>query len=248
MEIEFFYFLVFVLATLQAIIGVGVLVLGTPLLLIFNYDIIEIMALLLPISIVTSLLNYLFLRYNKKKFKINLDKNIKKTIFGFLLPGMGIGLILTKNYFHHIRFDILVSLIIFLSLAIKLKFQNTINALSPTLKRAALFLIGIVHGITNSGGALLVIFFSSLVRNKKNQSRFELTFYYLFLALVQYLIFLTIFKKELFLDYPFEILLIVIPSLFAGNRITKSISEKFFKRILELLVLFAGIFLILNNW
>ena len=36
---------------LQTIVGVGVLVLGTPLLLILNYNMIEIMNLLLPISI-----------------------------------------------------------------------------------------------------------------------------------------------------------------------------------------------------
>ena len=51
MEIQLFYLLIFILTVLQSIIGVGILVLGTPLLLIFNYEFIEIMALLLPISI-----------------------------------------------------------------------------------------------------------------------------------------------------------------------------------------------------
>ena len=56
MEIEPLYLIIFALATLQTIVGVGVLVLGTPLLLILNYNIVEIMSLLLPISIMISLL------------------------------------------------------------------------------------------------------------------------------------------------------------------------------------------------
>ena len=51
MEIEIIYFLTFFLAILQTIVGVGVLVLGTPLLLVLNYNMIEVMNLLLPISI-----------------------------------------------------------------------------------------------------------------------------------------------------------------------------------------------------
>ena len=86
MEIEIVYYLTFFLAILQTIVGVGVLVLGTPLLLILNYNMIEIMNLLLPISITTSFLNYLYLSSNKKKLKIKLDQNIKKNfIFIFSL-------------------------------------------------------------------------------------------------------------------------------------------------------------------
>ena len=40
-----------ILCTIQSILGIGVLVIGTPVLLIFNFEIIEVMLLLLPISI-----------------------------------------------------------------------------------------------------------------------------------------------------------------------------------------------------
>ena len=42
------------------VVGVGVLVIGTPILLIFNYNLIEIMEILLPVSICTSLINYFY--------------------------------------------------------------------------------------------------------------------------------------------------------------------------------------------
>ena len=54
-------YLCFIIA-LQSCAGVGVLVLGTPFLLILDYTIIEILLILLPISIVTSFVNLLIMK------------------------------------------------------------------------------------------------------------------------------------------------------------------------------------------
>jgi len=247
MELNFIYLITFLLVTLQTIVGVGILVLGTPILLILNYNIIEIMNMLLPISILTSLTNYLYLRFNKKILNINLDKNIKKNFIFIFLPGIFLGLFLTKKFFIYINFEILVSIVIFISLYIKWKFESIINLLPLSIKKIILIFISIIHGLTNSGGTLLTIFFTAFNKNKKNQSRFSITFYYLILAFVQYLSFLIIFQKQLTINYPFEILLLIIFSIFVGNVIVKFISENFFKKIIELLALFSAIFLLLNN-
>ena len=66
-EIQIIYSLIFLIVILQTIVGVGVLVVGTPVMLILNYNIIETMNLLLPISIITSFLNYSYLKSQKKK-------------------------------------------------------------------------------------------------------------------------------------------------------------------------------------
>ena len=247
MEILFFYSLIFILVTIQTIIGVGVLVLGTPLLLIFNYGIIEIMNMLLPISILTSLLNYIYLKYNKKNLKINLDQNIKRAFVFIFLPGISIGLILTKALHQFINFEVLVSFVIFLSLIINWKFKKKIDFLPLYLKKFIIIFIGMVHGLTNSGGTLLTIFFTSLNKDKKNQSRYSITFYYLILVLAQYLIFIIIFDEEIFLDHFFQIISIVISALFLGNILIKKISEIFFQRTIEILALFSAIFLLINN-
>ena len=247
MELQFFYFLIFPLVILQTIVGVGVLVIGTPLLLILNYSIIEIMNLLLPISITTSLLNYLYLKYNKKKLQINLDKSIKKNFIIIFLPGMTIGLILIREFYDYINFETIVSLVIFLSLFIKWRFEKIIYLLPLLFKKIILILISIVHGLTNSGGTLLTIFFVAFNRDKKNQSRYSITFYYLTLVIVQYLIFLLVFKKKLSLDYPYQIILLIITATFVGNIIVKRINEKFFKRTIEILALFSALFLLINN-
>ena len=51
--------LIIPLVILQSIIGVGVLVVGTPTLLLLNISLVDTIAFLLPISIATSFLNIL---------------------------------------------------------------------------------------------------------------------------------------------------------------------------------------------
>ena len=63
----FFSFIIFVLVTIQSVVGIGVLVIGTPLLLLLQINIIEILSILLPISIITSFFNFFFIRLIKKK-------------------------------------------------------------------------------------------------------------------------------------------------------------------------------------
>ena len=142
MEILLFYIFVTFLVIMQTIAGVGVLVLGTPLMLIFNYQIIELINILLPISILTSLINYLYLKQNKKNFKIKLDQNIKKTFIFIFLPSISIGLILVKEFNQALNFKILVSSTIMISLIIKWKFQPRIEVLSISIKK---FIVAIIE-------------------------------------------------------------------------------------------------------
>ena len=93
----------------------------------------------------------------------------------------------------------------------------------------------------------MTVFFSSLNKNKKNQSRYSITFYYLILVAAQYFIFLFIFKEQLVFDYPLQFLIIILPALIIGNITSKKISENFFRKIIELLALFSGFFLLLNS-
>jgi len=247
MEIDLIYLITFTLVILQTIVGVGVLVVGTPFFLLLNFNIIEIMNLLLPISITTSLLNYIYLKSNKKKFKINLDKDIKKNFLFIFLPGIFLGLFLISKYFDYINFEILVSIIIFASLIIKWKFEKKINLLPLYFKRLILIMISVIHGLTNSGGTLLTIFFSAFEKNGKSKSRYSITFYYLILALVQYSVFLFIFYDQITLSYSYQILLITMISIFVGTIIVKHISENIFKMIIEILALFSAFFLLINN-
>ena len=62
------FLLIIILSVFQSIAGVGILVLGTPFLIIYGFDIVEVMIFLLPLSIFNSAVNLLYL-YKKKKYQ-----------------------------------------------------------------------------------------------------------------------------------------------------------------------------------
>ena len=247
MSVELIYSLIFILVILQSIVGVGVLVLGTPIFLTLDYNIIEVMNLLLPISIFTSLLNYLYLKSNKKIFKISLDKEIKRSFAYIFFPGIILGLYLTNKFFLYLNFKILVSIIIFISIFVKWKYDKIINDLPLHFKKYILILISVIHGLTNSGGTLLTIFFTSFHKNKKNQSRYSITFYYLILASIQYFAFLYIFRDQIKFILSYEIFLLILISAFTGNLIVKYVNQNLFKNLIQLLAFGSAIILLLNN-
>ena len=66
----FFYILVLILSIIQTTVGIGILVIGTPTLLILGKEMPEIMANLLPLSIITSTLNLVYFLWMQQKFHI----------------------------------------------------------------------------------------------------------------------------------------------------------------------------------
>ena len=115
----------FIITTLQSSIGVGILVLGTPFLLILDYNIIEIFFILLPLSIITSLLNLIIIKLLNKEPVTNTSKELKK-FFIICIPSIVVGLLILKFFQNHINFKALVSLVIIFSV-IFVFFKNKIK-------------------------------------------------------------------------------------------------------------------------
>jgi uncharacterized membrane protein YfcA len=242
-----YYLLIFSIVTLQSVVGVGVLVLGTPLLLIFEYSIVESISILLPISILTSMINIIFIKVTNKKIILNLNKDVKKAFFTLCLPAVFIGIFLLKNFQDLINFKAFVAFIILTTLCLKLYYKNKVINFSNLIKKIILFFIGLIHGMSNSGGTLLSIFILSINRNLKNQTRYSLTFFYFFLALFQYLIFIIIFQSMISYHLLTNIILITVAGSLFGNFLVKFIAEIYFQFLIELLAILAAIFLIISS-
>jgi|TARA_B110000027_G_C16086309_1_gene286131 uncharacterized membrane protein YfcA len=229
------------LITIQSIIGVGILVIGTPTLLILNYDILDIYLILLPISILTSVLNLMLIRLYKYDFKVTIDKNILKKFFIICLPSVFIGLVLLQKYHSALNFKFMVSFIIIFSIIL----VNFNKSKKVRLKNIYLILTGITHGLTNSGGTLLSLFFST--KSEKNNSRYNITFFYFFLALFQYLMTIYIFEVQNFFLFSHKMLLVsLVIGLFLGNYFVKFVDLKKFKMSINGLAIIACCFLILS--
>lgn len=240
-----FIFLV-LLVSLQSVVGVGVLVLGTPVMLILEYNMIEILSTLLPISILTSLVNLTYFKIKKKKMKIKIDSEIKKYLIFICAPCIVIGLLILKQFENHLNLNLVVSFIIIMSLLFTYKFKNILLKWRQKSKIISLALIGTIHGITNSGGTMLSIIVSVLNKHQINQSRYNITFSYLFLALFQYIVFISIFDKEIFILNFIDLIIMVFLGFIIGNLLIKIINENIFKLLINILALFSAIFLILK--
>ena len=245
-ETIFTYIVLILIISLQSIVGVGVLVLGTPIMLLLNYSMVEVLSILLPISIVTSLGNFLYFKFQKKKMNIKIDSEIKKYLMTICIPSIFIGLLILKHFENYINLNIVVSIMIILSILFLIKFKDKVFTWNKKFKIIALGLIGITHGITNSGGTMLSIFVTALQKNKINESRYNITFAYLFLGFFQDAIFILIFKIDY---YNFElgtIFIIILFGIILGNLLIKFINEHIFRIIINILALISAFLLIMR--
>ena len=243
----FFYALVLGLSIIQTSVGIGILVIGTPTLLILGMSMPEIMANLLPISILTSSLNIIYFKFENKKLEILQEKEISNIFFIYCLPGIFLGIFLINFFNEDINFKVVVSSLILFSIFSKYKFQNILKNVDQKIKRFLINLIGIAHGLTNSGGTLLSIFILSFGKNKNiNSSRYNVTYFYFYLALFQYLFFLFFFwntKKIYFINYWF--LIVIVIGCIVGNVISKYFTKRLLNILIDILAVSTSLSLLL---
>jgi uncharacterized protein len=167
---------ILLVSIIQSIFGVGVLLFGTPLLLLLGYDYSSTLLILLPISIgINSLQVFKHYRY--------IDFDYYKNVLLFSIPFVIIFLILG------ITTKINISLLIGLLLIVTaLKSLSSIHSDSfnfiKKYQKTSLILMGIVHGLTNLGGSLL----TAIVHQKqyeKNKIRATIAICYLTFAVFQ---------------------------------------------------------------
>ena len=228
---------------LQSAIGVGVLVLGTPFLLILNYNIIDIFFILLPISILTSLSNLLIMNFYNKVSEKSTFKEFKK-FFIICIPSIVIGLIILKFFQNYINFKILVSIVIIFSVFLvmlkdKIKFRINFFRIS------ILSVVGVIHGLTNSGGTLMSLALST--NNEKNYARLNITFFYLILASFQYLVTVIIFYNDFNFPKDINLLWAIFLGILIGNIINNYVNNRKYNLAVNILAILSSLILIFNQ-
>ena len=108
MRVIFIALLMLILSIIQSIAGVGILLIGTPVLLLNGFDIISSINTLLPFSILTSFKSYFFKlkNINLQSLKIFIYVNF----FILLSTGVFLGTILILLFSSFINFKIIISL------------------------------------------------------------------------------------------------------------------------------------------
>lgn len=235
--------ILFALVILQSIAGVGILVIGTPAFLILDYSLVEIMSLLLPISIITSAINILFLKLGKKNKFVKINKNYLSIFFGLCIPSVFLGLYLLSVFENKLNIEYMVIIVIFVTFLISRR-QTHKKKILKKVNSIFLILVGVIHGLTNSGGSLLSLFISQ--QQNKLQSRFMISFFYFFLALFQFILFLFVFHYTTSLSSYFPIIFLIPLGVIIGNRLAKYFSEINYKYLVSLLAMITCIVLLVG--
>ena len=188
-----YYILITILITaiVQSIFGTGVLLFGTPLLLILGYNFQYVLTILLPTSI---LISFFQLKNNLNK----IDIQFYKKLFLFSIPPIILFFYLTN--LNSIRINIFVGIFLVV-VAIKENILSINRMIKFLIKYESLYLMimGMIHGITNLGGALLsaIVFSKNLSKDSK---RTTIAICYLTFALFQIITLIIVFNDNSFLN------------------------------------------------
>ncbi len=157
------FFLILILSVVQSLFGVGLLLFGTPLLLFLGYEYSEVLMYLLPASISISLTQI-------RDFRgVKLNQNYRKRFLIFCIPVLLLGIFLATKF--DLKFEIrlfVVGMLLFTFIVRSFStFRNQLQYLIQKNIPIFLFLMGLVHGLSNMGGSILAPLASSLYQDKK---------------------------------------------------------------------------------
>jgi uncharacterized membrane protein YfcA len=171
--------IVLVAVAVQSLFGLGVMVLGTPLLMLVGLPFWEVLGALLPVSLVI----------NTAQVLIGWKHIQWRNVQSFLIYALPLAIVGTFFLmFFLVEFAILPMLIALylLLVTIGFYFQAFPNLVIKLLSRDKLYLgfMGLIHGLTNLGGPLLSAYVMAKF-NDKQQSRATTAICYALLVVVQ---------------------------------------------------------------
>jgi len=151
--------IVVVTSFIQSIFGVGVLLFGTPLLMLQGYNFIHAVTVLLPISLSINLIQI------ARDYR-SIDLDFYKKILIYTIPFVVIFLFVVTRLKINIGMIIGVFLLFVAAKNYSLKVNNVIKFLAR-YEKAYFIIMGVIHGLTNLGGSLL----TAIVHSKEYEKQ-----------------------------------------------------------------------------
>ena len=238
MSLEIF-FTILITSIIQSLFGVGVLLFGTPLLLLFGFDFITTLTILLPISIIINCIQV-----------VNSYKNIDFVFYKRMLLYTTPFIVLFLFFVTFTKLDINPYVGCFLILIVLQKqFPSLAIQLQKLMKFESIYLVfmGVIHGLTNLGGSLL----TAIIMNKKlpkDNSRVTIAICYLTFALFQIFTLYFIMDKSdiIFFDYAIFWLMGVIIFFIVEKHLYININEKNYSLSFQVFLFCSGLLLLIK--
>jgi hypothetical protein len=238
-----FFFEFVIISTLilfQSIFGLGLLIFGTPIFLLMGYNFLDILNILIPISITINTIQFFSTNIKIKKFIYNFNF--------FCLPLLIISLYFMINYYEKINLELLISILIILFSILSLKKKKIKYLKNFTLLKQKIFLsiIGVVHGLSNLGGALLAILSSTINVEDKNKTRICIAYAYLIMGIIQILaINLFTYSNVKAVHIPYIALVFLI--YFPAQKIFNKFESESFAKFVNIIAFFFGVIILVKS-
>ena len=235
-EVIILMFVISSYSIIQTLFGVGLLVFGTPTLLLMGYPFTTALFLLLPSSILLSAL------------QIYVGKNqieVKKEFILYSIPPMLLGLFIVASGLFNLNLKLIIGLVLLSITAVKTikKYQNYLSKMFGDNVKMYMAVMGAIHGISNQGGGLLTLYFSTIY-NDKLKIRSNIAFCYFTYGVFQ-LLYLLIFNFNSIALFGILLSAISILIFFTvGGKIFQSTSEQLFHKLISFAIVLFGIILI----
>ena len=237
-EIYYLVIIIAVFSIVQSIFGVGLLLFGTPTLLLLGYSYSETLWLLLPCSVTISLIQVV------NDYKLIEAK--KKAVY-LVIPTLVLSLALVVIYANGINITRIVGILLLLIGVIR--FSSKLQALLASMVKKHIhmyyIIIGVVHGISNMGGGPLSILMSTIY-SKKEIIRANVAFIYLILAIFQLVVLSIISNASLRSEVMWLIPISLASYIFTSKFIPLKINNEKYTFILNVMVLVYGVLAIVK--
>lgn len=243
MEVVVLIAVILIFSIIQSIFGIGLLIFGTPTLLLLGYSFIESLNIILLPSITISILQIL----NTREILDTTLNNYKKLFHIYCIPFLILGLVFIRFNYEFIDFKYSIGII--LIIITLLRFVNVSNNLVTRLlvknPKLSNILIGLLHGFTNMGGSFLSILASSIYHEDKIRTRYLIAYCYLLMGVIQYIFIQLFFVSDFILINVLYVLIpIIIFNLF-GNKLIDYVSNIQYQKLISYIIFFYGVILIL---
>ena len=226
--------IIFALIVVQSIFGVGLLLFGTPTLLLLGYDFANTLNILMPVSITISAVQFF-----KSKVK---DRIFIKDYNIFCIPFLIIFLFIALKFNYLFDFRFLVALLLIFSsvLILNKKKFSSFKQMIFKIKNLILIVIGLIHGLTNMGGSFLAIYSTLISKSIKEVTRYYISYGYLIMGTIQYLMVLSLSYDLLIFNKIYYVFLALI-IYFPAQKIFKNLNDRKFSKYLNLIALIYGL-------
>jgi len=237
-ELYYLIIIIVVFSIIQSVFGVGLLLFGTPTLLLLEYSYSETLWLLLPCSVTISLIQVV------NDYKLI---EAKKRAIYLVIPTLVLGLAFVIIYANGINMTRIVGVLLLLIGVIRFSSKLQVLLSSMVKKHIQMYyiIIGVVHGVSNMGGGPLSILMSTIY-SKKEIIRANVAFIYLILAMFQLVVLSIISNISLRSEVVWLIPISFVSYIFTSKFISSKVNDKKYTFILNVMVLIYGVLAVIK--